>query len=863
MALTLKQGKPALGYEAILERPDGTRVPFIPFPTPKFDAAGKLVGAVNVLVDISDRKAAEEALRAERERIGNIIANVPGVVFEVRGGPGEPAQKIEFVSSYAEKMLGYAPEEWLRDPELWHKVTHPEDREKALEEAKQTWAGGSGLTQYRVIAKDGRTVWIEAQASVVRDAEGKPVGRRGVITDISQRKVADEARENLLAQLQAEQARVDAVISNVPGVVWEAYGRPDSALQRIDFVSDYVEGMTGYKREEWLSTPNFWLTIVHPEDRERAAAEAAAVYNSGKSGRSEFRWVAKDGRIVWVDAQSTVIKDESGEPIGMRGVTVDITTRKEAEEAVRAVEAQLTIVTNAVPALISYVDTEQRYVYNNDAYQEWFGMDPAELRGKHMREVLGDRVYRMRLPYIERALAGETVRYEEEIPYTSGKRWVLSEGIPHRVAGKVQGFVSVITDITERRTRENREREGRQTAERRLNEEAALNRIAELLRTTLDVETLCQVALTQATTVTNTEIGFMAIRQGDDARIICSFGVPEAAMEPFQTLTPGSPTQMARALFEGRAAFSPQARLLSGSSKFMRESGATRFAVVPLIASGAIVGAIEIASRSGRSWSAEDRAFLRRVADHIALSVGNALAYQAIEEAFTRRDEGVRALAHEIRTPLTAIKGFSQLALRQVERGDMDTDRLRDSMEEIAGASERLVRVAEDMLSASTVESGITRLRKERVSLGTFLRDAVQEFTADERPCPVERKKAPRAYVDIDAQLIRQVLWNLLGNAMKYSPPGEPVVVEAQRNGRTVTISVTDRGPGVLPKDMEHLFEKFNTGSANKEQGLGLGLYVARQVVEAHGGKIWCEEASGGGASFRFTLPVQRSYRER
>jgi signal transduction histidine kinase len=183
-------------------------------------------------------------------------------------------------------------------------------------------------------------------------------------------------------------------------------------------------------------------------------------------------------------------------------------------------------------------------------------------------------------------------------------------------------------------------------------------------------------------------------------------------------------------------------------------------------------------------------------------------------------------------------------------------------MQEIAGASERLVRVAEDMLSAATVESGITRLRKERISLGIFLRDAVQEFTADERrPCPVVRKKAPRASVEIDVQLIRQVLWNLLSNAMKHSPQGEPVVVEATTADRTVTISVTDRGPGVADKDREHLFEKFKTGSTTKEQGLGLGLYVARQIVEAHGGKIWCESADGRGASFQFSLPVKRSFR--
>lgn len=124
----------------------------------------------------------------------------------------------------------------------------------------------------------------------------------------------------------------------MPGVVWEAWGRPDAAGQRINFISEHVEVMLGYSVEEWLSTPNFWLTIVHPEDRERAARGAAAVYEGGRSQGSQFRWIAKDGRVLWVLAHSIVVRDEHGQPLGMRGITVDVTERKqlEVEQAERA-----------------------------------------------------------------------------------------------------------------------------------------------------------------------------------------------------------------------------------------------------------------------------------------------------------------------------------------------------------------------------------------------------------------------------------------------------------------------------------------------------------------------------------------------
>jgi PAS domain S-box-containing protein len=143
----------------------------------------------------------------------------------------------------------------------------------------------------------------------------------------------ERERDRLLAEREAlaEQAVrgrewLDTLIADVPAVVWEASGRPDEAAQRINYVSRHVERMLGYRVEEWSETPNFWLTIVDPRDRERAARESAEFFQSGRGGVSRFRWIRKDGRPIWVEAQSRVIFDGRGMPVGMRGVTVDIST---------------------------------------------------------------------------------------------------------------------------------------------------------------------------------------------------------------------------------------------------------------------------------------------------------------------------------------------------------------------------------------------------------------------------------------------------------------------------------------------------------------------------------------------------------
>jgi PAS domain S-box-containing protein len=149
---------------------------------------------------------------------------------------------------------------------------------------------------------------------------------------ISERKKAEAEKLKLAAELRRHRQRVEDIVAHVPGVVWEAWGKPDEATQQIDFVSGYVEKMLGYSEQDWLSTPNFWLAIVSEEDRARAGKEAAEIFASRKGGVSRFRWITKDGREIWVESRSVVVCDEEGEPLGMRGVTMDITSAVRSEQ---------------------------------------------------------------------------------------------------------------------------------------------------------------------------------------------------------------------------------------------------------------------------------------------------------------------------------------------------------------------------------------------------------------------------------------------------------------------------------------------------------------------------------------------------
>ncbi len=157
-----------------------------------------------------------------------------------------------------------------------------------------------------------------------------------------------QALEEMATRVEAERRRLADIVASVPGVVWEASGTPERDSQRINYVSEHVTRMLGYTVEEWLATPNFWLTIVHPDDRENAARHARDHFQTGDFRANTFRWMTKDGRAIWVESHSMVVKNEQGNAIGMRGVTLDMSARRRAEEALRFLARVSELVTSSL-----------------------------------------------------------------------------------------------------------------------------------------------------------------------------------------------------------------------------------------------------------------------------------------------------------------------------------------------------------------------------------------------------------------------------------------------------------------------------------------------------------------------------------
>jgi len=228
-----------------------------------------------------------------------------------------------------------------------------------------------------------------------------------------------------------------------------------------------------------------------------------------------------------------------------------------------------------------------------------------------------------------------------------------------------------------------------------------------------------------------------------------------------------------------------------------------------------------------------------------------------LHELQEQREDLLRAVSHDLRNPLTVIRTRAELLLRlQASAGASPEE--KESAEAILASARHMNAMIQELVDATRLEAGQVHLELQPVDLATFLNGLVARLSGalDTRRIRVSAPPGlPPALADPDQ--LERIVTNLLSNALKYSPAGSEVTVTlSARDGQLVT-AVADRGPGIAPEDLPHLFERYYRTAAVRErhEGLGLGLYITRKLVEAHGGRIWVESEPGKGSTFYFSLP--------
>jgi PAS domain S-box-containing protein len=526
-----------------------------------------------------------------------------------------------------------------------------------------------------------------------------------------------------------------------------------------------------------------------------AVGEVAMVHEGYSVGAVDYLVKPVDPNIVRAKVAVFVDLYRKGQRIREQEEKLRDAERQLSQEALRASEALYEATFERAPVGIAHADLAGGWLRMNQKFREIAGRDPAPLRNEALSQLLSKKVD----------------EHREEKRYLSDGRTIWVSEVLSLVRagnGEPKHFIVVIEDITERKASEERVR--------------FLDAASRLLLSSFDHRnTLAQVARLAASSVAR---GCAIHVLGDDL-----FGEVLAVAH-------ANPAEAAQLEARWRHAVEDP-----------------RLIVVPLVSRNKTLGRIGLLIDEAER---PDRTMAEDLAHRAAIAIENARLYREAQDAIGARDEFLSIASHELRTPLTPLQILFQRLLGEVERVRTQAE-LRESLQRGERQVQRLTTLVDKLLDVSRIAGGQLQLQKERCDLVEITREVISRL-GDElarAKCDVT-VDAPHAVVGRwDELRVEQVITNLLSNAVKYGA-GHPIVISVDGADHTARFSIRDRGMGIEPDHVGRIFGRFERAVSSRSYGgLGLGLYIARQLVEAHGGQISVESRPGEGALFVMQLP--------
>jgi len=609
----------------------------------------------------------------------------------------------------------------------------------------------------------------------------------------------------------------------------------DIATQRIVFASEGALKNLGYTAKEMRDLPveSLLPDMKIPFSVNRLMRSIAALDGEPMIVNTVAR--RKDGSVYPIELRVELVRSYSRPLLYVFGV--DMTERRTSEDRIRLLSAA---VENASDAVAIYKPAEpfdakkpSTVVYVNDAFLQSVGYKRDEVIGKTTDLFVGRDDDRQAVEEIRaRLLRGETARYRARTYRKDGSTFWSEQSLRPLMdaAGRVTHIVSVRRDVTSD-----------------VMHEAALS-------TQNDI-------LTALTSVARELFAALVPRVLVDRLLVGAAAMTGAEVRFWVALPGGGLTQ------SGDLIAAPDAK--DGADDFLREA---LKAEVVLVDDPGRRAAARIPTPDGPGWVLEARAqgdetlatssvfALGLLAQYAAVAVRNVELYgeldarrSAVVELNQVKADLIAMLAHDFKGPLTSIVGFAQVL---AEDPKLDAQS-RQFLDTITQNAMRLSNLASDTLSLSRLESSDFSLVRQSVDIVELVQD-VAATLSERRQIDVD-VDAPESLVNGDVQRIGQVLENLIGNAIKYSPNGEPVSASVRRVGNFIEIAVRDRGIGIPQAELTNLFSRFARGSNARRLGItgtGFGLYLARLIVEKHGGTIGVESVENKGSTFIVRLPA-------
>lgn len=294
----------------------------------------------------------------------------------------------------------------------------------------------------------------------------------------------------------------------------------------------------------------------------------------------------------------------------------------------------------------------------------------------------------------------------------------------------------------------------------------------------------------------------------------------------------------------------------------MRDLNINSHVSVPLVVRDKTIGLLSLGqTKSQRRFTQSNLPFVEEIARRTAQAIDNARLYEQAQAAIHARDEFLSIAAHDLRTPITSLRGFAQVLIRRLDRaGAVEPQQLRKALTNIDKQSQKLTTLVAQLLDITRLEANRLVLDRQLTDVSALVRELVQRVQITTTH-PISLSIKADLVAQLDALRMEQVLTNLLDNAIKYTPDGSSIIIQVSSQHDAVCIIVADQGGGIPPEHRPYIFERFyRAPESAATQGMGLGLYISRQIVELHGGKIWAEFPDDGSTRFVIKIPctIQR-----
>ena len=819
--------------------------------TPFYDEQGTLLGVVGISRDITVQRRNRDKLQESEERYQSLLTNTPAILYRYstrRGGL--------YYSAHVVHYLGYTPDELLAEPQCWHDSIHPDDLPR-IDGVLANLATTNGFDfEYRIRHRHGNWLWFQDRCITLLPGEDEIIfdgiaeditrrkeaelqleeERRGLVSRVAERTTELTAANELLAQKSAERERLlDALQESEQrfrsyfelGLVGMSIISTEGILLQANY---YLCTLLGYGREELLKMT--LQEVTHPEDQAESSAQFGRMLRCEINSYSiDQRYIRKDGTIVHAQFSSTSLRRSRGGVNYCVAMIQDISKRVADEAQILKANHEWRSTFDTMPDLIAIIDTDYRITRVNRAMADALNKTEQEAVGLSCYEL----IHGTHAPPFEfcahKQLLADGQPQTIELCGSNLKGWFQVDVAPLRDEnGSLIGSVHVAHDITTLKQNENElrrsEHKYRQLHESMTEAFVKIDMTGRIVESNLAYRDLVGYSAEEIVNLTNREL------------------TPDKWHELEVRLT------------------RDQILPMGFSDVYEKEYICKDGTLLPVE-----LRAYLLRDNDGRPeamWALVRDISKRQQAEEHILEINQQLsiARQHADAANHAKSTFLANMSHEIRTPLNAIIGLGHLALQT----DL-TSRQRDYLDKITTSSEILLKLLNDLLDFSKIEAGKLELEETDFPLRPVLERLMSliEVGATAKGLTLRLTTHPEIpeYLKGDSFRLEQILFNLLGNAVKFTSSGEvelmvrllPTVSE-QTDKLIMEFAVRDTGIGLTPDLTEHIFKAFSQADGSITRvfgGTGLGLNICQQLVSLMGGEIKAMSTPGMGSTFTFT----------